>query len=187
MWLKLILVVVAGSLLLGGYWLFSNVFFLESAHYKLVLKEGDFEIREYPELVVVTTPMESTEGDSAFGRLFQFIQGENASEAKIAMTTPVFVDEGKMSFVIPKETRQQGVPDPTAREVTVESRLAVRVGAYRFSGVANESRRTEALEKLKTWMVGQGLESLGDPTFAYYDAPFIPGPLRRNEVLLQSR
>jgi hypothetical protein len=103
------------------------------------------------------------------------------------MTTPVFIGDDQMSFVIPREVDRNGVPDPAHESVLIESRPAVRVAAYRFSGVADETLRGKALHKLEAWMARQQLTAHGDPTFAYYDAPFIPGPFRRNEVLLQVR
>jgi len=187
MWMKLVLLAVTGVFLLGCYWLASNVFFLETAQYELVEKEGPFEVRDYPDLPVVTTPMQSSEGNSAFRRLFRYIQGENSSETKIAMTTPVFVDDGKMDFVIPREASRQGVPDPTGPEVEIAVRPKLRVAVHRFSGVANDSNRNEALDRLQTWMAARSMVAVGNPFFAYYDAPFVPGPFRRNEVMLQSR
>jgi DNA gyrase inhibitor GyrI len=189
MWIKLTILVALGLVLFGGYRVGSAAVFLETAQYELALKEGDLEIRDYPELPVVTTPMKSGRDNTAFRKLFQFIQGDNARQEKIAMTTPVFVDddgaEGRMSFVVPEETERRGIPEPNSEQVTVEKRPVVRVAVYRFSGVANEESRQEALRKLRNWMNQQKLRPEGDPIFAYYDAPFIPGPLRRNEAMLQ--
>ncbi len=187
MWIKLAFLAVTGFFLLGCYWLASNAFFLETAQYEMVEKERHFEVRDYPDLPVVTTPMQSSEDSASFRRLFRYIQGENSSETKIAMTTPVFVDDEKMNFVIPKEASRQGVPQPTGPEVELALRPKLRVVVHRFPGVANESNRNEALDKLQTWMAARGMVPVGNPFFAYYDAPFVPGPFRRNEVMLQSR
>lgn len=173
----------------GFYWVGTNLFFLETAPYSVRLEAEPFEVREYPDLAVVRTEMSSVGDDTAFQKLFRFIQGENSRDEKISMTTPVFVDEkvgkGDMSFVVPQETIRQGAPDPNDTSVMVETREATLVAVYRFSGNATEDLKAEALQKLRTWMVDQDLEPSGEPTFAYYDAPFIPGPLRRNEVMLR--
>jgi hypothetical protein len=186
MWIKITVLAVTIPALMGAYWLGSNAFFLETASYSLVLQEGSFEIREYPELPVASTTNEFARDDSAFRRLFQYIQGSNSEDQKIAMTTPVFVDEERMSFVIPEDVEKQGIPDPTTEGVQVERRPSVRVAVYRFSGAADEQSRNKALQKLVAWMNSKGLESQGAAIFAYYDAPFVPGPFRRNEVMLQS-
>jgi hypothetical protein len=58
------------------------------------------------------------------------------------------------------------------------------MAAIRFSG--NGSARDLALmeARLRDWMTGQGLMPAGEAEFAFYDAPMVPGPLRRNEVLI---
>jgi hypothetical protein len=38
--------------------------------------------------------------------------------------------------------------------------------------------------RLETWIAQQGLKRAGEPEYAFYDAPMVPGPLRRNEVLI---
>jgi hypothetical protein len=182
-----LLLLITAPFVGGAYWVTANFFFLESAEYSLVSREGDFELRDYPELTVASTPAGSSGEDPAFNRLFQFIQGGNNRQEKISMTTPVLIGNGQMSFVIPSEFDRKGVPDPAHKSVLIESRPAVRVAAYRFSGVADETLRGEALHKLEAWIARQQLTAQGDPTFAYYDAPFIPGPFRRNEVMLQVR
>ena len=107
------------------------------------------------------------------------------------MTTPVFVDrEGdqeRMSFVVPSEVERKGPPNPTVGGVTLEKRPAVKVAVYRFSGVSDKELERDAREKLTSWMAQRQMEPEGDPIYAYYDAPFVPGPLRRNEVMLRSR
>lgn len=35
------------------------------------------------------------------------------------------------------------------------------------------------------WLQSRQLKPIGSPTYAYYNDPFIPGPLRRNEVMFE--
>ena len=76
-----------------------------TAPYKSVRSTGSFEVRDYPALTVVETPLSGPGGDAGFGRLFRFITGRNEGGQKIAMTTPVFMsgsDSNKtMAFVMP--------------------------------------------------------------------------------------
>ena len=63
----------------------------ESAPYKMVRRDGKFELRDYPALTVVETPMGgggSNGANGSFNRLFRFITGNNEAKQKIAMTTP---------------------------------------------------------------------------------------------------
>ena len=51
-----------------------------TAPYESVRKQGHFEVRDYPALLVVETEM--TDSDNAFNRLFRFISGKNEAEQK---------------------------------------------------------------------------------------------------------
>jgi hypothetical protein len=153
----------------------------ESASYTIVRADGDFEIRDYPELRLASTK-EGKEDDS-FMRLFRYIDGGNEQKEKIAMTTPVFMNNGDMSFVVP-EKNQANTPKPLAAEVTLKSMPAQRVIAYRYNGRANDQTQKAGVEKLKAWAAKDGLKINGEPIYAYYDPPWTPGALRRNEVLL---
>src|SRR6056297_2896163 len=61
--------------------------------YSVVLAEPPLELRDYCELVVAKTPMKDGSG-AAFGRLFDYISGENSGARDIAMTAPVLDTEG---------------------------------------------------------------------------------------------
>jgi hypothetical protein len=41
------------------------------------------------------------------------------------------------------------------------------------------------MAKLRAWIAAEGLQTFGEPIIAYYDAPIIPGFLRRNEAMLR--
>ena len=106
------------------------------------------------------------------------------------MTTPVFFDgepgaQERMTFVMPEETVRTGIPAPSTAAVTLEDRPAQRVAVYRFSGSNRAAREREAVAKLRAWIASEGLQTLGEPIIAYYDAPFIPRFLRRNEAMLR--
>lgn len=163
--------------------------FVEKLAYTVRRKDGPFEVREYPALTVASAPLREGEQDSAFRRLFKFIDRGNAQRQKIAMTAPVFIDrnggQGSISFVIPEETKRRGVPQPDDREVTLGERPPERVSVYRFSGRAQRENEQQAINTLRDWTRDHDLEVSGDPIIAYYDAPWIPPPLRRNEVMLR--
>ncbi|MHC4370552.1 MAG: SOUL family heme-binding protein, partial [Planctomycetota bacterium] len=65
---------------------------IEKARYKVLAKEGKFEIRQYERQIVAETIVESDfdeAGNIAFRRLYKYISGENRTKESIAMTTPV--------------------------------------------------------------------------------------------------
>jgi hypothetical protein len=165
----------------------------ESAEYKVIESDGSFEVREYPDLMLVATDskMDSQGRDGSFMRLFQYISGANEAEQKIAMTTPVFMEGeiGKsnvsMGFVMPKEVAAEGAPDPKAEGVKLRERKGGRFAVVRFSGKL-ESNLAKAKEtELREWMKSRGLEGEESAEAAGYDPPFTPAALRRNEILIR--
>ena len=170
----------------------------ESAEYKVVESDGKFEVREYPDLMLVatTTKIDAQGRDGSFMKLFRYISGANESDQKISMTTPVFMENDKadsevqMGFVMPKEVAIKGVPSPTGADVDVRKRAGGRFAVLRFSGRLNAKLAKESEAKLRAWLETKGLtvddsnESSGVEA-ASYDPPFTPGPLRRNEVLIR--
>lgn len=158
----------------------------ESPNYTASDKDGNFEIRTYPPLPVVSTTGNGM--DNSFGRLFKFITGKNAAEQKIAMTTPVIMDgEGAntMSFVVPEKIAAAGTPEPTADNVTLRSLPGGTFAVLRFKGGRNSGAPEKSLAELKSMLAKKGFTATGQPRFAYYDPPWTPGPFRRNEVMLR--
>lgn len=153
----------------------------ETAPYKVIRADGAFEIREYPQLKIATT--ERGKDNDSFMRLFRYIDGGNVKQEKIAMTTPVFMVNGNMAFVVP-EKHKADTPAPSSAQVSVATIKAQRVAAYRFSGSRTKDSEPKALEKLRAWMQQNNMQEAGKPFSAYYDPPWTPGSLRRNEVLI---
>jgi len=187
----IILVAVAGlilALLVGckttraGY---------ESPKCRVVAKDGKFEVRDYPALVVAETSMAAGgKGmNSGFNKLFRFITGSNAKNEKIAMTTPVLVDNlnsnSSMAFVMPSKCGLTDLPQPADSAVRLRKLDAARYAVMKFSGLRTESSQAEASARLLAWVKTKGYEPLSASQFAYYDPPWVPGFLRRNEVLIR--
>ncbi len=160
----------------------------ESPKYKVLGKDGAFEIRDYPGMTWVTTPMAGSERgmNGGFGRLFGYITGRNQRSEKIAMTTPVFISPGEnaeqMSFVLPKNVAEKGAPPPAGTNVVVNSVAAGRFAVLRFDGSRTGQQPQKAAQRLLVWARTHNLKAVSPPQFAYYDPPWIPWFLRRNEV-----
>ena len=161
----------------------------ESAPYTTVKKDGAFEIRDYPEIVVATTVMKDAKNkqNSGFMSLFRYISGKNEAEQKIAMTTPVFSKTGggqqEMSFVLPDEVAKNGAPKANNDNITVSKRQAGRFVVYRYSGRWTEANDKKARAALAKWAKEQGLSLSSVIEKASYDPPFTPPFMRRNEIL----
>ncbi len=211
--MKLILILLGLAAVVGLVGLLVFVFVIQNVEkpdYQVVSQDGDFELRDYPPLVVAEV---SGSGDrqqslsSGFGPLARYIfakerggeriamtapvqQRAVAPDEKIAMTAPVTqtpAQDGRWSvqFIMPAEYGLEDLPAPGNAEVTLEPIPARRVAAVRFSGRTNDRAIAEQQARLEDWMNARGLEPRGEPIYAYYNDPFTPGPLRRNEVMFE--
>lgn len=141
----------------------------ESPDYRVEKEDGPFEIRQYPSMLLASTPMSTRnpEDDGSFMRLFRYISSANAAEQKISMTTPVLMTEedggGQMSFIAPRDLATAGAPPATDEQVSLETMDGGRFAAYRFSGRLEPGRVDEAEQRLIAWTEQQGLKSVGQP------------------------
>ena len=187
----------------------------EEPDYTVVEKDGAFELRQYPALLAAETLVTGTDfddaGNVAFGRLFRYISGNNRRQTKIAMTAPVvqspdgeniamtapvIQQEGKpgdasggyrVAFLVPAEYTRQTVPEPLDPSVRIVATPARLVAALRFPGRMSEALHGTQELALRAELVKRRLAVSGDVITAQYNAPFVPGPFRRNEVLIPVR
>ena len=191
--MKSLVVVVAVIVLVGcTTWVFkTSRANTETAPYTVVRKDQDVEVRDYPRLQLASTGMAGKDKNGSFMRLFRYITGDNERSEAIAMTTPVLIDRNPaspgMSFVVPQATQAKGAPQPKSGQVQVKELPAARFAVLRFKGADNPVAEAAAFERLKAWCTAQKLSVDSEPLFAYYDPPWTPGFMRRNEVLLRVR
>lgn len=168
----------------------------EEPDHEVLEEEGAFSLRRYGPLTVarVRTDGQMIEAmDQGFNPLSEYISAKRGSRKpgetnrKISMTSPVSVvptnrsSRWEVRFVMPKAWTREKLPKP-AGDVTIEEVPARTVAVLRFSGKGTDDRllakkRQELLDKL----TAQGLKTVGRPEFAAYNAPIVPGLLRRNE------
>lgn len=172
--------------------------------YTVVRSDGDFEIRDYGALAAVATPMADSQR-AAFGRLFDYISGENKGATEIAMTAPVLQSaeagteiamtapvlqsfgadgEREMVFVLTDEYTAATAPEPADPNVRIADIPPRRVAVYRFSGSFSDNAIADATETLQQWISDQSLSPVGLPESAGYNPPWTLPPFRRNEVLI---
>ncbi|AMV71133.1 heme-binding protein [Desulfuromonas carbonis] len=178
---------------------------IEEAPYTVVKADSPFELRDYAPHIVAETPVAGdleSAGSNAFQNLFRYISGANKAQEKIAMTAPVSQSKGEkiamtapvgqqkagdrwlVSFMMPASYGMATLPIPDDPTVTLREVPARRIAAVRYSGFWSEDNYTENLTKLEAWIQQQGLEAVGEPIWARYNAPFVPWFMRRNEVLI---
>jgi DNA gyrase inhibitor GyrI len=71
--------------------------------------------------------------------------------------------------------------------VTVRELPAGRFAVLRFSGGRNAKNEAETLARLKSWLEQERLAALSGPVYGYFDPPWTPAFLRRNEVMLRTK
>lgn len=180
---------------------------VEEAEYALVLQDDAIEIRDYAAQIVAETRVEGDmkgAGNTAFGPLFGYIGGDNETQASIAMTAPVAQRESEsekiamtapvgqraegeswvVSFMMPASYSMETIPMPTDPRVSLREIPPQRMAVIRYSGRWTEKNYGKQLEALREWMSSNGLEAVGDPLWARYNAPFSLPFMRRNEILL---
>ena len=183
----------------------TSVLAIEEAEYRVVLSDGDFEIREYEPSIVAETVVDDDfegAGNSAFRKLFGYIDGDNVKREEISMTAPVSQVQSEkiamtspvaqqaaeggwaVSFMMPSSYTMETIPQPRDESVVIRKIPAYRAAAIRYSGFWSEKKYHEHLEKLNDWIDTNGYKRLGEPVWARYDAPFKPWFMRRNEILI---
>lgn len=110
-------------------------------------------------------------------------------DAKIAMTAPVLqeetaTDKWRMRFVMPSSYTIETLPT-APDDIALTQMPARRVAVVKFNGNGSPSDLAQMERFLSAWIAKQGLTPTGDFEYAFYDAPMVPGPLRRNEVLIE--
>ena len=186
----LLILAIALPLVAGSSWLVSTSrAATETPDYQVIRVDGKTEIRDYPPLTLAGTSMEGADMDGSFMRLFRFIAGGNEGSEKIAMTAPVLINTAKekrtMSFVMPANTVTRGVPKPSGESVRLSRVAAARFAVRRFRGGRTAENEGKAIAELKAWLTTQKIAAKGEPVFAYYDPPWTPTFLRRNEVMIR--
>jgi hypothetical protein len=178
---------------------------IEEPRFKVLEKDGSFELREYSTHIVAETRVEAgfeDAGSLAFQRLFRYISGNNVAQQKIAMTAPVTqsasekikmtapvsqVADGNaylVAFALPSSYTLATVPKPLDPTVRIRQVPAQLIACWRYSGRWTESNYRDHEVLLRERINSRELIARGDPVLARYNPPFTPWFMRRNEVLI---
>ncbi|WP_420432028.1 hypothetical protein [Hyphobacterium sp.] len=60
-----------------------------------------------------------------------------------------------------------------------------RDGAIEFRGGRSAENLSGYPGELEAWLAAQGYEAVGDPEYAFFSPPWVPTPLRRNEIMIE--
>jgi len=148
--------------------------------------EEQIEIREYAPRIMAVTEMAERENDG-FRVLAGYIFGGNAREQEIAMTAPVqqtMSAPAEMAFMMPAEYAFDELPKPNDARVAFRQAPAYTAAVTRFSGWANAEKADANWQKLRGFLIREGIEIVGEPTLNQYNPPWTLGFLRRNEIIV---
>ena len=154
-------------------------------------EEGRFALRDYLDFWVAETVAYGERREairSGFRILADYIFGRSHEGDTIPMTSPVLEqadgeDRWRVRFVMPEGESADTLPTPPSG-VKLHHVTGRRYGVIRFAGAPGDyDLETEELA-LRGWLREKGEEIDGDPIYAFYNSPAIPGPLRRNEIWL---
>jgi len=163
---------------------------VEIAPYKIITENNKYQVRHYDNLTLVSTSMpESGDEGAAFGKLFDYISGDNKQKQDIAMTAPVFIDKSRkesnyMAFVLPTKYNAKTAPLPTDKNVKLEQVSNYTVAVITFSGSLDKANIDKHKKLLQDWVKINGYTVVGNAKVAGYNPPFTIPAFRRNEVLL---
>jgi len=168
---------------------------VEEPPFRLVSRDGDFEVRDYPALVVAEAEVPGDRDAAAsagFRRLAGYIFGGNARRRSIAMTAPVIqapagagsAARWTIRFTMPAGSTLETLPRPDDPDIRLTVREPARYAVVRFSGLAYPQDVARQTERLEAFARARGLRAEGAPSLARYDPPWTLWFLRRNEVMI---
>ena len=163
----------------------------DTPDYKIIEKEGQFEIRLYEDYIIAEVALEKEEKMSSMGfrRIFNYISGHNSKKESIAMTVPVFNREKGpkyyTAFVMPSKYDDKSLPLPDDPEIKIVKVASKKMAAYRFSGTVSQENVSKNENILSQWLKEKGYSILSEARLARYNSPFSIPILRRNEILFE--
>jgi hypothetical protein len=186
---------------------------IEEPKYTLIEKNDAFEIRKYAPYLVAQTEVTGTfdeMGNKAFRILFKYISGENQKRSKIKMTAPVIKESTEnnglkiqmtapviqeidkinpksatFSFVMPQSFTLATLPIPLDDRINLKEIPAKTVAVLKYSGGWGEEKYKKNEAILLKALDDADIITIGKPSFARYNSPFVLWFMRRNEIMIE--
>lgn len=186
---------------------------IEEPKYTLIEKNDAFEIRKYAPYLVAQTEVTGTfdeMGNKAFRILFKYISGENQQRSKIKMTAPVIKESTEnnglkiqmtapviqeidkinpksatFSFVMPQSFTLATLPIPLDDRINLKEIPAKTVAVLKYSGGWGEEKYKKNEAILLKALDEADIITIGKPSFARYNSPFVLWFMRRNEIMIE--
>ena len=156
-------------------------------------KEGSIEIRHYDPMVVAEVTMTGERYkaiNEGFRVLAAYIFGGNADKKEITMTAPVIQqksdkqNEWNVVFVMPSTYTLATLPKTGDGRIRFVEVPAQKRAVITFSGLNTDKNLSSHYDVLKTWLANKKLAYVGEPVYAFYNPPWTPFFLKRNEIMV---
>jgi len=163
----------------------------EQRKYTVIKSFDQFEIRKYDSALYSSVRLSKkgykASSSEGFGILAGYIFGGNASNEKIAMTSPVVMelgDSAKMMFMVPQNYNLNNLPNPTNSKIVFEKQEEKIIAAIRFDGWADDEKIEKYTSILKAELAKEKIEYIDKFTFLGYNPPY-EVINRRNEIVVE--
>jgi len=180
---------------------------VEEPDHEVVAEDGRFEIRAYEPMIVAEVEVTGEMGrasNSGFRFVADYIYGNNTAQAKIDMTAPVVREQVSqkidmtapvlrepaeggnwmVAFIMPSEWTIDTLPTPNNPAVTLREVPGEVLAAAQFRGGGSMGNFARREAELRDWIEAQGYEVTGPARYAGYSGPWVPDPMKREEVLI---
>jgi len=163
---------------------------IETYPYVVVKKYDQFEIRKYESRLFTSVTLPTNQYKNASGNGFSilagYIFGNNKTNEKIAMTSPVAMsleDSMTMMFMVP-EKNKESLPEPNSKQIKFQEEPAKTVAAITFGGWADQEKINRYKSKLIEALESNKISYTQKFYFLGYNAPYETYN-RRNEVIVE--
>ena len=165
----------------------SNTLAYEESNYQIVKINKVYEIRKYSDRLAIETA--TSNQNSGFRKLFNYISGKNETNEEIKMTTPVTQIKKKenmtMQFYLPSKFNKDNAPSPSNPDVKI---LNIKGGYYAvitYSGRSSDKNFIKHKDILENELKKDDIVILSPPIKATYNGPFTLPMFRRNEAMFE--
>lgn len=188
---------------------------LEEPSYSVIEQKSGYELRQYDPYIVAETVVSASEYNrdisNGFRAVAGYIFGDNTTQEKISMTTPVLEQPGQnnsmssekiamtvpvlegssdsatrtVAFVLPSKYTMDTLPTPNNNKVNLREVEGRKVAALRFTWYGTPARVASKKALLLEQLEQDGFTVIGEPQAAFYNPPLSMPIVLRNEILIE--
>jgi hypothetical protein len=198
-------IIILSSILLLTSCSFFGIQNEESPKYRIISKDGDFEIRRYTPYIIAKVKVKGNFKESsskAFRILAGYIFGKNKGDTKIPMTSPVEIeskaikiemtspviitqsdDNYTMSFSMPSKYSLDELPKPLDERIEFKQIKPRLIASHKYSWLSSKARNDIKAKELTTWLKENKKYRIeSNYIYAGYNPPWTIPFFRRNEI-----